>query len=81
MTGRPPVTWWPEMDDELRRMRALGHGYERCGRRIGVSNVVVHRRVKELGMPVWAQPWMLGAVPSHAVSRQRVAALIEEMAQ
>ena len=81
MMGRPPVIWFPEMDDELRRMRALGHGYVKCGERIGVAKGTVGRRVQHLGLPVWSVAGMGRALPSHAVSRQRVAARIEEMAQ
>ena len=81
MTGRPPVTWWPEMDDGLRRMRALGHGYARCGERIGVANDTVGRRVRHLGLPVWSVAGMGRALPPPQAARQRVAALIKEMAQ
>ena len=81
MMGRPPVIWFPEMDDELRRMRALGHGYVKCGERIGVAKGTVGRRVRHLGLPMWSVAGMGRPSPSLQAARQRVAALIEEMAQ
>lgn len=48
------IVWTPEMDDELRRMRADKATYPgemAAADRLGVSHRVMHARVKELGLP------------------------------
>ena len=51
MTDTTPIVWTPEMDDELRRLRATGLGINRCAERIGVANSVVSKRIAHLGLP------------------------------
>jgi hypothetical protein len=49
------IRWTPEMDAALRALRAEGRGQNYIGVRIGVAGEVVARRIKQLGLPVWAR--------------------------
>jgi hypothetical protein len=45
------VRWTREMDEALLRLRGRVHANE-CARRVGVSNQVMYRRLRELQQPI-----------------------------